>query len=182
MLNISSNNNEVLEENFVSRLEKYFSFAKCVSLNFRYLAFSMYVKQTLQHYFGADYRGEHLLTKFCVTRKIWTKVIGLLFFESDKFSIFILKFAGLKKGLLLNLFCLLHIHRSRAVDPQHRVRDILRYSRKKNPAFTTSVATKMNPVQLLKLLLLLSQRHLTQWNLDFFWTLRKVITISPCIR
>ena len=146
----------------------------------------MYVKQTLQHYFGADYRGEHLLTKFCVTRKIWNKVIGLLFFESDKFSIFILKFAGLKKGPLRNLFCLLHIHRRRDVDPlafsQHRVRDILRYSRKKNPAFTTSVATKMNPVQLLKLLLLLSQRHLTQWNLDFFWTLRKVITISPCIR
>lgn len=123
--------------------------------------------------FRADYRGEHLLTKFCVTRKIWTKVNGLLFFESDKFSIFILKFAGLKKGLLRNLFCLLHIHRNRDVDlpafSQHRVRDILRYSKKKNPAaFTTSVATKMNPVQLLQLLLLLSQRHLTQWNLDFF--------------
>lgn len=33
-----------------------------------------------------------------------------------------------------------------------------------------SVATKINAVQLLKLLLLLSQRHLTQWNLGFFWT------------
>lgn len=81
--------------------------------------------------FRADYRGEHLLTKFCVTRKIWTKVNGLLFFESDKFSIFILKFAGLKKGLLRNLFCFLHIHRNRDVDPEHRVRDILRYSKKK---------------------------------------------------
>ena len=53
---------------------------------------------------------------------------------------------------------------------QHRLRDILRYPKKKNPAFMRSVATKINAVQLLKLLLLLSQRHLTQWNLGFFWT------------